>query len=574
MFCANCGQQLQDGSQFCSSCGNRIEHPTLSNKQEINNSPLETDFSNQETIEDEELLLYFVGEEKQDYYLEKWKKGKKSWNWAAFFGGLFWLGYRKMYSTILIIAALFILIDVIVALSGIDGWRIDAALSWGIAFSLGVSGNYTYKKFALKRIKQLKARNATINNLIDDIRTKGGRSWRSLLISVGMMVAYGIISVLILTYIPPLTLPGQEQTNANTKLDISSPSNGVEMNKVDISKLIDHNIQALQDEDIDSYMSTIYKDSSSEDDYNQTLELLSTMFDEFDLNQEVTGMTFLSINENEAKVRLTQTTTLLEGADFRDNKSILIHTLKKQNGQWKFLKSEVESIEYLDATNESDNVSETITSDVFTLSPQSIWDFSLNKEIDLNGDGTMDTITFKGGPMRDDEYLNEQVEIKIEINDQETGISVDAESNASLFIYDIDQDGWVEFLYETGGRLPAVDIYQFGEEGLEYVDSINGKFEDAQPFEVTTSEEIYSYEEPSPSDIYEEASYILQQSCISCHGSNLEGAVGPRLLNIGGKYSQEEIQEIIVNGKGSGMPGGLISEEDASKLAEWLITLK
>src|SRR5699024_8766953 len=40
----------------------------------------------------------------------------------------------------------------------------------------------------------------------------------------------------------------------------------------------------------------------------------------------------------------------------------------------------------------------------------------------------------------------------------------------------------------------------------------------------------------------------IAQSCIGCHGGDLEGGSGPSLQDVGSKYSQEEIQDIINNG--------------------------
>lgn len=61
-----------------------------------------------------------------------------------------------------------------------------------------------------------------------------------------------------------------------------------------------------------------------------------------------------------------------------------------------------------------------------------------------------------------------------------------------------------------------------------------------------------------------------QISCASCHGEDLSGAGGPGLENIGGKLSYDEINDIIVNGKGA-MPGGMIEDDGtASEIAEWL----
>jgi cytochrome c551 len=68
---------------------------------------------------------------------------------------------------------------------------------------------------------------------------------------------------------------------------------------------------------------------------------------------------------------------------------------------------------------------------------------------------------------------------------------------------------------------------------------------------------------------------IVDQKCSSCHGDQLQGSVGPNLQKIGSKYSKAEILNIIKNGKGGGkMPAGLISGNDADKVAEWLAAKK
>lgn len=61
-----------------------------------------------------------------------------------------------------------------------------------------------------------------------------------------------------------------------------------------------------------------------------------------------------------------------------------------------------------------------------------------------------------------------------------------------------------------------------------------------------------------------------QNSCIGCHGGNLEGAgAAPALTDVGERLSQEEIQNVIVNGQGA-MPKGLATPKEAEVLAEWL----
>jgi len=68
-----------------------------------------------------------------------------------------------------------------------------------------------------------------------------------------------------------------------------------------------------------------------------------------------------------------------------------------------------------------------------------------------------------------------------------------------------------------------------------------------------------------------EATY--RNSCAGCHGQNLEGTVGPNLTQVGGKYSRDEILQILNQGKGQ-MPGGLVQGTDAENLAAWLADKK
>ncbi|WP_071460812.1 cytochrome c551 [Bacillus massilinigeriensis] len=62
---------------------------------------------------------------------------------------------------------------------------------------------------------------------------------------------------------------------------------------------------------------------------------------------------------------------------------------------------------------------------------------------------------------------------------------------------------------------------------------------------------------------------LFNQKCSSCHGGNLEGGAGPALDKVGAKLSQDEIEKIIKEGKGS-MPAKQLEGEDASTVAKWL----
>ncbi|MBO9600451.1 MAG: c-type cytochrome [Cohnella sp.] len=65
---------------------------------------------------------------------------------------------------------------------------------------------------------------------------------------------------------------------------------------------------------------------------------------------------------------------------------------------------------------------------------------------------------------------------------------------------------------------------------------------------------------------------MTQAACITCHGSELEGGVGPALRGIGDTLSKEELVDVITNGKGEGMPPfkGSLTDDQIEKVATWL----
>lgn len=90
----------------------------------------------------------------------------------------------------------------------------------------------------------------------------------------------------------------------------------------------------------------------------------------------------------------------------------------------------------------------------------------------------------------------------------------------------------------------------------------------------STKEESTMNDDSSKTETAVDAEKIFANNCASCHGNNLEGNVGPNLTKVGSKYSSEEIQEIIKNGKGQ-MPAGILKEdEEIVAVADWLADKK
>lgn len=113
-----------------------------------------------------------------------------------------------------------------------------------------------------------------------------------------------------------------------------------------IKKLLIESIKASEAEDIEAGMAMMHPDFPLLSDIaNMMEELILT----YDFDYEYDNVEILEVSENEAKVKITQTTRKVAGdAEFRDNRTVVIQTLKKYNGEWKFFAvPQILNIEYL-----------------------------------------------------------------------------------------------------------------------------------------------------------------------------------------------------------------------------------
>ncbi|HIV73654.1 MAG TPA: cytochrome c [Candidatus Pseudogracilibacillus intestinigallinarum] len=79
--------------------------------------------------------------------------------------------------------------------------------------------------------------------------------------------------------------------------------------------------------------------------------------------------------------------------------------------------------------------------------------------------------------------------------------------------------------------------------------------------------------ENNDGEVADDPEAVYANSCASCHGDDLSGAMGPDLTKVGSDHSADDIVNIINNGQGA-MPPGLVGPEEADLLAEWLSEMK
>lgn len=129
-----------------------FEHNTVAHFN-LNHQP-ETSNANDK----EHKMLLFVGDKYTKYYKEKFdqitpQKQISGFNIAAFFLGVMWLFYRKMYAYGFIAIAVIIVIGTIEELLNLS----TSGASIGLAVAFGMLGNTLYKQFVEKKISQVKS---------------------------------------------------------------------------------------------------------------------------------------------------------------------------------------------------------------------------------------------------------------------------------------------------------------------------------------------------------------------------------------------------------------------------------
>ena len=77
-----------------------------------------------------------------------------------------------------------------------------------------------------------------------------------------------------------------------------------------------------------------------------------------------------------------------------------------------------------------------------------------------------------------------------------------------------------------------------------------------------------------PQDV-QAAADIYKSNCVSCHGDQMQGGVGPNLTKVGGTLSKTQIYNQIVKGGGV-MPAfkGTLTDDQIVNLSSWLSTKK
>jgi hypothetical protein len=207
MYCRYCGNQLGAQDSFCSSCGKAATDVKVSSEVAASveyMTPVESEDSLEAQLEES-----FVGKN-YDFYINKWNKlenkdSKISWNWASFFLGPFWFGYRKMYIPVLLIGGTYFLVDLFFYLIHFqfaeDNYFVDPVQNlvlFPLFIILGFFGNYIYLKHANRYIDQVNLKPFDNDQKKTWLKSKGGTSWFGVLFTILFVLFYGIVSAFLI----------------------------------------------------------------------------------------------------------------------------------------------------------------------------------------------------------------------------------------------------------------------------------------------------------------------------------------------------------------------------------------
>ncbi|MDF2858841.1 MAG: hypothetical protein K0Q87_4692 [Neobacillus sp.] len=204
MYCVHCGGQLESEDAFCSRCGQPVSKEKIISPNPPAMAPREVEVSSESDLEEA-----FVGK-KYDFYSNKWsilerKKSKTSWNWAAFFLGPFWFGYRKMYIPVILIAICYFLLDLFLYLTQYQYSQesyfydpVENIMLFPLTIVFSLFGNYYYQKHTNRLVDKVNLQPFNQEQKRTWLKGKGGTSWLGVAFTFLFLFIYGFSSAFLL----------------------------------------------------------------------------------------------------------------------------------------------------------------------------------------------------------------------------------------------------------------------------------------------------------------------------------------------------------------------------------------
>lgn len=176
VYCSNCGYQNDHTASFCQACKEQ-----LNIQGSIRNDDDQASFH---SWSERNKFENFIGHT-QDYYYQKWiindgKLEKWGFNWIAFFLGIIWFGYRKMYIWMFGIFIIELLLIIIFWIAMFGGFGTIFYISFFtipiLRLLLGMFANKMYFHHVQEKVNKIELQSTTTADFINALKNKGNTS--------------------------------------------------------------------------------------------------------------------------------------------------------------------------------------------------------------------------------------------------------------------------------------------------------------------------------------------------------------------------------------------------------------
>lgn len=141
----------------------------------------------------------FVGDN-LNYYERAWKK-EYSWNWAAFFLSIVWLGYRRMFNQLFIILSIQCLLVIMFFKADPENDAFISVIGLATSIFLGFCGNKLYKRKTEKVIMRVGFLKLSESDELKELEQRGGVSGMGLFGAICSFVLWIFVTGTIIAFL-------------------------------------------------------------------------------------------------------------------------------------------------------------------------------------------------------------------------------------------------------------------------------------------------------------------------------------------------------------------------------------
>lgn len=114
----------------------------------------------------------------------------------------------------------------------------------------------------------------------------------------------------------------------------------------EVKQVVADNIESLNNKDIDGYLDTIIESA-----HEATRTETEAFFQRYDIEYELVSSNIIEEEEDQYRVEAYQEAKAISvpiGEEYRDHVAVNIHTLIKENGEWKISESVMTDVHFID----------------------------------------------------------------------------------------------------------------------------------------------------------------------------------------------------------------------------------